>query len=102
MCKQFFKRSNQTQALLILFVAMLSFAILFIWQIKDGGDFSEISFTLLVIILIVAMVFVIALIIPDDFQYWIRVEGDYIIFEKNDTDHRPILRKYVVIKKITR
>lgn len=97
MRKQFFKRSVQIRSSIVVLVIM---CIGFFIQAKGCKSEAEIKMMLIILYVVgLAVLFVIGYFVLPDFKYWIRVEDGYIIFEKNETDHRPILRKYSVIRQ---
>lgn len=99
MHKKFFKRSLQIKSIIAI-LAILGIG--FIIAIVRPAERHKMETTIALIILYVICCIIMCLIkyfVAPDFEYWIREEGGYIIFEKSATDHRPILRKYTIIQR---
>lgn len=97
MRKQFFKRSVQIRSL-IVFIAIMLIAMVVVIKTMGYGEEAITAMAMIYVISFIALS-VLVFVTPPDFKYWIRAEGEYIIFEINEADHRPILKKYSVINK---
>lgn len=97
MRKQFFKRSLQFKVLLIwLVVACAIFAMAIVQSVTGEFQLEHMTFAWWGI---VAAYAIILIVLPDNFSYWIKQDGDYIVFEMSETDHRRLLRTFSITNK---
>lgn len=99
MCKKFFKRSVQRRSVMAIMVILLIGYVIISKQLLSTNETDVVIGAMIFFAVCLVLLLLIAYVLPPDFKYWISEEGDYIIFEKNETDHRPILRKYSIIKQ---
>lgn len=99
MRRQFFRRSTASLLNAFRWVVLIS---LFVVTIKVDVPYNGTGMpTELIIAWIIyfAISLLSEIFIPPNFNYYVRAEKDYIIFELSETDHRPILRKYYEVSR---
>ena len=84
-----FKRSIQT----ILLSILIPLIILYLTALALIGTYT---YLIIVLLILIISVFIVAFVLPPDFDYYIRVCDDTIIFEFSRTDHRSISNKFVI------
>ena len=99
MHKKFFKRSVQINSIIaILAILCIGFTIAIVQ--RTVGHKEEAITTMIVLYFgSIILICLVGCFVAPDFKYWIMVEGDYIIFEKSETDHRTILRRHSVVRQ---
>lgn len=94
--RKFSRKTNRVVALVGVFLGILFGGIAIRIAMLGSEDATQYVIAAYITLIVTAIV---TSVLPSDFGYYIRCDGEFFIFEFSSEDVRPIKRKYTVVKK---